>query len=90
MSDSDDGLTPTVSPVAELAADPEAPAWARDCGWVPGTGYCRNRRCGPACLFCSQREAEAQRLQRSRQLRRPAHRRFVSRLARPILRLFLA
>jgi len=60
------------STVADLAADPEAPYWARHCGWVPGTGHCRNRACSTACLFRAQREAEAVGVRRARRRRRPA------------------
>jgi hypothetical protein len=56
--------------IAELAADPEAVRWARDCAWVPGTGYCRNRPCSGRCLFRPQREAELRRLKQARQRRR--------------------
>ena len=69
--DFDDGLTPVRPLIAELAADPEAARWARDCAWVPGTGYCRNRPCASACLFRAQRAAEARRILRGRRKRRP-------------------
>jgi hypothetical protein len=68
--DFDPGPDPPASPIAKLAADPEAARWARDCAWVPGTGYCRNRPCDAACLFRAQREAEALRLKRARGRRR--------------------
>lgn len=55
---------------ADLAQEPEATRWARDCAWVPGTGYCRRRDCGHDCLFRAQRAAEVQRLHRWRRLRR--------------------
>ena len=55
---------------AALAARPAAPRWARLCGWVPGTGYCRSRDCGEACVFRAQRAAEAGRVTRWRRLRR--------------------
>ncbi|HML10407.1 MAG TPA: hypothetical protein VK432_06060 [Stellaceae bacterium] len=55
---------------AELAREPDAPFWAAACGWVPGTGHCRNRDCAEACLFASQRVAEARRIARWRRLRR--------------------
>jgi hypothetical protein len=58
------------SRLAELVADPAAARWANDCAWVPGTGHCRNRSCGPQCLFHAQREAEAKRVNRARQARR--------------------
>ncbi len=82
--DSDRGLAPNLSRVAELAADPQAPRWARDCGWVPGTGHCRNRRCGTACLFHTQREAEAERVMRARRRRRPAQQAFAGRRVRRV------
>jgi hypothetical protein len=56
--------------VAELACEPDAPFWAEACGWVPGTGHCRNSECGAACLFAPQRAAEAHRVARWRRLRR--------------------
>lgn len=63
--------SPDLLPYAEnLAAEPDALRWARECAWVPGTGHCRNRNCDPACLFRPQREAEAIRVRRWRRLRR--------------------
>ena len=82
--DSDRGLAPNLSPVAELAADPQAPRWARDCAWVPGTGHCRNHPCGTSCLFRAQRKAEAERVMRSRQRRRLAQEAFASRMVRRV------
>ena len=64
------GRAAVSSPIAELAAQPEAVRWARDCAWVPGTGYCRNRPCGAGCLFRAQREAEALRVTGARRRRR--------------------
>ena len=58
------------SSLVELAADPEGPRWARDCGWVPGAGYCRGHPCAAQCVFRAQREAEAARVIRSRRRRR--------------------
>jgi hypothetical protein len=52
-----------------LAAHPDAVRWARDCKWVPGTGYCPQRPCSPDCLFRMQREQEAQRIVQARQRR---------------------
>jgi hypothetical protein len=63
---------------AELAADPDASHWARNCAWVPGTGHCSNRPCSTACLFRAQRTAEAERVARSRRRRRLTHRRVPS------------
>jgi hypothetical protein len=68
--DFDPGLAPPAFPIAELATHPQAARWARDCAWVPGSGYCRNRPCSAACLFRAQREAEALSLKRERQRRR--------------------
>jgi len=64
---------------AELAADPEAEYWACACGWVPGTGYCRNRHCGPQCLFHPQWQNEAGQILRHRRRRRPAQQPFAER-----------
>lgn len=58
-----------------LAVQPDAAYWARLCGWVPGTGYCRDRACDEACVFRTQRLAEASRVSRWRQLRRMFQRR---------------
>lgn len=55
---------------AALAARPDAARWARDCAWVPGTGYCPVRACGERCVFRAQREAEAGRIVRARRRRR--------------------
>ncbi|HZK91596.1 MAG TPA: hypothetical protein VFC56_15735 [Stellaceae bacterium] len=60
-----------------LAAEPDAARWAQICAWVPGTGHCRNRDCHEACIFHSQREAEARRVVRWRHLRRIFARRQV-------------
>jgi hypothetical protein len=80
VSDFDDALVPFPSPIAELAADPEAARWARDCAWVPGTGHCRNRPCAMACLFRAQRAAEAGRILRWRRTRRPPRPGFSGRI----------
>ena len=66
--------------VVELAADPEAPRWARDCAWVPGTGYCRNHSCAAKCVFRAEREAEAARVICLRRRRRRAQRAPIDRL----------
>ena len=70
--------TPDPATRAEnLAGEPDALHWARLCAWVPGTGHCRNRDCSEACVFRSQREAEARRVLRWRRLRRIFARRQV-------------
>jgi len=53
-----------------LAEKPGAVRWARLCGWVPGTGHCRNRACAESCVFRAQRLSEAHRVSRWRRLRR--------------------
>ena len=80
--DFDPGHASHSSIAAELAADPEAPRWARDCAWVPGTGHCRNRPCSIACLFRTQRKAEAEGVVHSRRQRRPSQQAFAERLVR--------
>ena len=74
VSDDPDGEGGPASPlsggIAELAADPRALRWARECAWLPGTGYCRNRPCSAECLFRPQREAEMMRLKTDRRRRR--------------------
>jgi len=82
VNDFDDALAPFPSPIAELAADPEAQRWARDCAWLPGTGHCRNRPCSLACLFRHQRLAEARRILRWRRIRRPIQPAFAGRIVR--------
>lgn len=84
MNDFDRGLVPLSSHVADLASDPEGLHWARECGWVPGTGHCRNRPCGDRCLFRAGRQTEAALVHRSRQLRRPAQRAFSGRTTRVV------
>ena len=64
------GCAPFASPIAELAADPQARRWARDCAWIPGTGHCSNRPCAMACLFRARRKAEAELVMRRRRKRR--------------------
>jgi hypothetical protein len=83
MSDFDDALAPLPSAIAELAADPQAARWARDCAWVPGTGHCRNHPCSRACLFRAQRAAEARRILRWRQKRRVTQPGFAGRIVPP-------
>src|SRR5438270_9169958 len=82
MTDSPPGSVLFDDRILALAAEPDAPRWADQCGWVPGSGYCRNRDCAMACLFRLQREAERLRVGRSRQARRRAQRAFAKRFAR--------
>ncbi|HTZ35106.1 MAG TPA: hypothetical protein VMB84_03710 [Stellaceae bacterium] len=60
---------------AELASAPDASYWAESCGWVPGTGHCRQPACSAACTFHAQRTAEAHGVARWRRLRRRIFRR---------------
>jgi hypothetical protein len=64
---------------AELAAAPDAAHWAGRCGWVPGTGHCRNRVCSAACLFRPQCDAEVGQVQTRRLRRRVAQQPFAGR-----------
>ena len=41
------GPSPELITLIELAAHPDALRWAHECGWLPGTGHCRNRDCDP-------------------------------------------
>jgi hypothetical protein len=66
--------------IDELAADPDAAHWAKDCRWVPGAGHCLSHPCRAACLFRRRKEAEATALMRSRRERRRCHQRFVRRV----------
>lgn len=72
MPASEPGLSPDLVKLIELAAHPDALRWAHECGWIPGTGHCRNRGCASECLFRTQREAEARRIVRARRRRRKA------------------
>jgi hypothetical protein len=67
---------------ADLASEPGATHWAGDCGWVPGSGHCRNRPCSPDCVFREQREMEASRIEHERRQRRRDHRAFAERIKR--------
>ena len=60
--------------IAEFIADPDAPRWAHDCGWVPGTGSCTNHPCSPECLFRDERETEASRIGHERRQNRRCQR----------------
>ena len=64
------GPSPELITLIELAAHPDALRWAHECGWLPGTGHCRNRDCASECLFRTEREAEARRVIRARRRRR--------------------
>src|SRR5579884_4367790 len=64
-----------------LLAEPEIGRWARDCGWVPGSGRCTHRGCAAACLFRPQRETELTQIRDARRRRRAAHRPFAARRA---------
>jgi len=65
--------------LAELAADPQAEHWARECAWVPGTGHCRKRPCSAECLFRPQRQAEMAGIIRRRRRRRASQHAVTSR-----------
>jgi hypothetical protein len=67
---SEPGLSPELVKLIELAAHPDALRWAHECGWVPGTGHCRNRACASECLFREQRDAEARQVIRARRRRK--------------------
>jgi hypothetical protein len=69
------GRPDTPSRAEFLAEHPDATRWARLCGWVPGTGHCRNRACDEDCVFRIQRLAETSRMSHWRRLRRMFHRR---------------
>jgi len=73
-SEPESGPDPALLParVVALAARPGAAFWARECGWVPGTGYCRRRPCSGACVFRDQNRAEANRIAGTRRIRRPS------------------
>jgi len=62
--------SPELVALMELATHPDALYWAHECGWVPGTGHCRNRPCAGECLFRPQCGAEARRVVRTRRRRR--------------------
>jgi hypothetical protein len=64
------GFFNPITHAQNLAAEPDAARWARECAWVPGTGHCRHRDCGDICVFHAQRAAESRRVQRWRRLRR--------------------
>jgi hypothetical protein len=72
MPASEPGPSPDLVKLIELAQHPDALRWAHECGWVPGTGHCRNRGCASECLFRPQREAEARGIVRARRRRRKA------------------
>jgi hypothetical protein len=64
--------------IDKILADGEsARFWAENCGWQPGTAYCRNHRiaeCKNECSFRHLRQAETQRIIRGRQQRRHSDR----------------
>jgi len=81
----------TLLPVEELARLPDALFWAEHCGWLPGSGYCRDYGCKPECIFRSLFLAEKQSIMRRRRSRRAQHRFPADRLPRMLWRvLFLA
>jgi hypothetical protein len=80
-SDSD-GFSRRDRLIAELVGDPEVSRWAHDCGWMPGTGMCRNRACEPECLFREQRRIEAAGIEHLRRQRRPEQRAIAERKRR--------
>jgi hypothetical protein len=84
MADSDAGPLPAIARIAALAADPDAPRWARDCAWIPDTGFCPERTCQEDCMFRAQRMTEARRVVRLRQARRPTQRPLAGRPVRQI------
>ena len=70
MADHEAGRPGLLSRVQEFAWQPDSTRWARACGWIPGSGHCRNRDCGAACLFRGQRDADSRKVRRWRRLRR--------------------
>jgi hypothetical protein len=83
VADYDPNIATASSRLAELAADPDAVRWAQECGWLPGTGHCRDRRCSGDCLFRPQRLAEAARVTSSRRHRRRTQLPWADRRPRP-------
>jgi hypothetical protein len=73
-TDTNLALGPGPARIVELAARPDAASWARECAWVPGTGYCHRNPCSAACVFNDQRVAEAERVVSDRRGRRPSQR----------------
>ena len=63
-----------VAAAEEIAAHPDAARWARDCAWLPGTGYCPGHRCSQECVFRAQRESEARLIIETRRSRRTLRR----------------
>lgn len=61
--------------IEDILSDADkARRWAAECGWEPGTGYCRRLRtpeCQVECTFRFLRAAEAEQVRRGRQRRRP-------------------
>jgi hypothetical protein len=80
--DSSGGRARRSSRAADLASEPDAARWARDCAWVPGSGHCRNRPCNDVCPFRAHRETEASRIEHARRLRRRDQRAFAERIIR--------
>lgn len=74
--------------IAELLDNGDAARWARDCGWIPGSGYCNNRDCDSACPFRAQLMADLARVIRSRLRRRHTGRPAGSRRSCNLLLLF--
>jgi hypothetical protein len=74
VTSSDSEAVSPLERIVELAARADADRWAQDCGWVPGTGHCRNRRCSARCVFRAQQAAGVEQVTRTRRLRRPAQR----------------
>jgi hypothetical protein len=90
MPAAEPGPSPELLQFIELASHPDALHWAHECGWVPGTGHCRQRDCASACLFRPQREAEAGRILRIRRRRNARRLAARSAAARAILLLVSA
>ena len=76
----DADFVPLPPRIAELIAHPEGARWAQDCGWVPGTGHCRNAPCSSECLLRVDRQTEARRLVCARRRRRREQQAFAGRL----------
>ena len=73
-------------PAEEFASSPDALYWAEHCAWIPGSGYCANPVCGPACIFLPQRLSEYERLVERRRTRRIEHHVAYGRVRRAIRR----